>query len=174
MGFFRTVCGAAAALSVVHHVSAAPTSLHGRTDLQTRQDSSSSPFWMETIGRHGTAWGNENIKIFRNVKDYGAMGDGTTDDTDAINKAISDAASGNARCGNDPYCDSSTTTPAIVYFPSGNYLVSKPIVMYYYTQLIGNANELPTLTAAPTFAGMAVLDSDPYNNGGDNCKCALP
>lgn len=30
------------------------------------------------------------------------------------------------RCGNG--CGSSTTTPALVYFPSGSYLVSAPII----------------------------------------------
>jgi hypothetical protein len=49
-----------------------------------------------------------------------------TDDSDAINRAISD---GN-RCG--PWvCQSSTDSPAVVYFPSGTYLIAKPIVMYY-------------------------------------------
>jgi glucan 1,3-beta-glucosidase len=166
MGFSRAVCTLTAALSaVLPFVSAAPTTLRPRSDLETRQSSS---YWMESIKRQGTAWGNDNIKIFRNVKDYGAKGDGSTDDTDAINKAISDAATGNPRCGNQPYCDSSTTTPAIIYFPSGNYVVSKPIVMYYYSQLIGDANNLPVLTASASFAGMAVLDADPYNSGGDN------
>lgn len=49
------------------------------------------------------------------------------------------------------------TSPAIVYFPRGTYLVSKPIVMYYYTQLIGDAKTPPTLLAAPSFDGMAVI-----------------
>ena len=37
-------------------------------------------FWMETITRKGTVpWGNDpSYKVFRNVKDYGAKGDGKT------------------------------------------------------------------------------------------------
>ena len=91
-----------------------------------------------------------------------SSGDGSTDDTAAINKAITD---GN-RCGQG--CDSSTVTPAIVYFPPGDYLVSAPIIQYYYTQLVGDALSLPTLKAAPAFKGMAVIDSDPYTDGGAN------
>jgi glucan 1,3-beta-glucosidase len=91
-----------------------------------------------------------------------STGDGSTDDTAAINSAISSSD----RCGLG--CDSSTTTPAIVYFPPGTYVVSKPIVQYYYTQLIGDATDLPVLKAAAAFSGMAVIDSDPYTDTGAN------
>lgn len=89
-------------------------------------------------------------------------GDGSTDDTEAINAAIRD---GN-RCGRG--CDSSTITPAIIYFPAGVYMVSKPIVAMYYSQLIGNINNRPVIKAAPGFKGIGVIDSDPYENDGSN------
>lgn len=143
-------------------VNAAPTSIVQRQDA--------SPFWMESVERRGTVWGNsDDYKIFRNVKDYGAVGDGSADDTEAINRAISDGGDAKVqRCGHDPWCDSSTIAPAIVYFPSGTYKVSKPIQMFYYTQVIGNANTRPVLQAAANFEGMAVLDADPYNSTGGN------
>lgn len=90
------------------------------------------------------------------------LGDGSTDDTVAINKAISD---GN-RCGKG--CDSSTTTPALIYFPPGTYLVTKPIIQYYYTQFVGDAISLPIIKAASSFEGIAVIDSDPYDDKGVN------
>ncbi|KAJ5627671.1 hypothetical protein N7490_009899 [Penicillium lividum] len=123
-----------------------------------------SSYWMANIKRQGVAPFNSDAdyKIFRNVKDFGAKGDGSTDDTAAINKAIS---SGD-RCGKG--CDSSTTTPAIVYFPPGTYVVSKPIVQYYYTQIVGDATDLPIIKAAAAFTGMAVIDSDPYEDDGAN------
>jgi len=37
------------------------------------------------------------------------------------------------------------------------YLISTPIIPYYYTQLIGDAKVPPTLLAAPTFDGFAVI-----------------
>ena len=37
------------------------------------------------------------------------------------------------------------------------YLISAPIVPYYYTQLIGDAKVPPTLLAAPSFDGFAVI-----------------
>ncbi|KAF9772436.1 hypothetical protein IL306_009854 [Fusarium sp. DS 682] len=120
-------------------------------------------WWMSSIKRQGVvAYGSADYKIFRNVKDYGAKGDGSSDDTAAINAAFSD---GN-RCGKG--CDSSTVTPALVYFPAGTYVVSKPILPYYYTHMIGDVNNLPVLKASANFEGMAVIDVDPYNPDGSN------
>ncbi|CBF88800.1 exo-beta-1,3-glucanase Exg0 [Aspergillus nidulans FGSC A4] len=134
----------------------------GETEIVARQ--SSSEYWVGTIENRGAVpFGDDaDYQVHRNVKDFGAVGDGTTDDTDAINKAIS---SGN-RCGQG--CDSSTTKPAVVYFPAGTYLVSKPIVQYYYTQMVGDANNLPVLKASADFSGMAVVDADPYTDDGSN------
>ncbi|KAJ5359418.1 glucan endo-1-3-beta-glucosidase [Penicillium cataractarum] len=123
-----------------------------------------SSYWVGTIKRQGTVpFGNSSdYQVFRNVKDFGAKGDGSTDDTAAINSAISSGG----RCGKG--CDSSTTTPALVYFPPGTYVVSKPIVQYYYTQIVGDAVDLPVIKAAAAFSGMAVIDADPYEDNGDN------
>ncbi|KAJ5937656.1 hypothetical protein N7454_003998 [Penicillium verhagenii] len=147
-----------------------PTALVGAVPMSPVPNSldvskrATSSYWMANIKRQGVAPFNSNAdyKVFRNVKDFGAKGDGSTDDTAAINKAIS---SGD-RCGKG--CDSSTTTPAIVYFPPGTYVVSKPIVQYYYTQIVGDATDLPIIKAAAAFAGMAVIDADPYEDDGAN------
>lgn len=64
--------------------------------------------WYDTVG-HGSS--------FRDVKDFGAKGDGLTDDTDAINNAISHSMS---KVGNKG--------SAMIYFPSGDYVVSDTYV----------------------------------------------
>jgi glucan 1,3-beta-glucosidase len=92
----------------------------------------------------------------------GGTGDGISDDTEAINYAISVGS----RCGKG--CDSATVSPALVYFPPGEYLVSKPIIQLYNTQLVGDALKLPVLKAAPSFVGIAVIDSNPYDDKGQN------
>jgi hypothetical protein len=120
-------------------------------------------YWLASIQRQGTvAFGGSSYQIFRNVKDFGAKGDGVTDDTAAINNAISTGG----RCGQG--CDSSTTTPALVYFPPGTYMISAPLVQLYYTQFVGDAISIPTIKATAGFKGMALIDSDPYADGGVN------
>jgi glucan 1,3-beta-glucosidase len=99
----------------------------------TGTPSSCAPYWLENIKHQGLASFNPNAtsyEIFRNVKDFGAKGDGLTDDTAAIQRAITE---GN-RC-TPGYCESTTTTPAIVYFPGGTYVISASIIDYYYTQV---------------------------------------
>lgn len=82
------------------------------------------------------------------------------DDTAAINAAITAG-------GRDADVDSATTAPALVYFPSGRYRVSAPIVAWYNTHLLG-ATPRPVLAAAPSFVGIAVIDENPYFPGGRN------
>ena len=101
--------------------------------LSTGISGSCAPYWLENIKHQGVASFNpnpDNYTVFRNVKDFGARGDGVTDDTAAIQRAVTQ---GN-RCGPSA-CESSTNTPAIVYFPEGTYLISSSIIDYYYTQV---------------------------------------
>lgn len=136
--------------------------------VDIRQASASS-YWLASIGRQGTVAytgdGNSNIpvssdyKVFRNVKDYNAVGDGITDDFEAINRTMFDGG----RCGQN--CNSTTVTPAMIYFPPGVYRISKPIVMPYYTQVFGDVINPPTIKGLPNFEGIALLDSNPYIPG---------
>lgn len=128
------------------------------THKHEKRYGSGGPYWLSQIKRQGKiAYGNNaSYVIWRNVKDYGAKGDGMTDDSDAINNATAD---GN-RCGLG--CDSQTTTPAIIYFPPGTYMIKNPIIMYYYSQFIGDANNLPVLMATPEFNAIGILDADKY------------
>jgi hypothetical protein len=105
-------------------------------------------------------FGGADYDVFRNVKDYGAKGDGVSDDTEAINRAISEGK----RCG--PGCTGSTKTPGLVYFPPGTYMVSSPIIDFYYTQLIGNPGCMPVLKATADFSGRWLLDTNEYGGSG--------
>jgi glucan 1,3-beta-glucosidase len=141
------------------------TGTHGKPSSTGTPDC--APYWLENIKHQGLASFNPNVssyEVFRNVKDYGAKGDGRTDDTAAIQRAIAD---GN-RC-TPGYCESTTTTPALVYFPGGTYVISASIIDYYYTQIIGNPNCLPTIQAAANFSlasGLGLIDGSPYQGAG--------
>ncbi|UKZ74106.1 hypothetical protein TrVFT333_001763 [Trichoderma virens FT-333] len=120
-------------------------------------------YWMANLDNLGTQpFGNDaSYKVFRNVKDYGAKGDGVTDDTVAINNAITD---GN-RCGEN--CYGSSVKGAVVYFPPGTYLVSGSIVAYFHTQMVGDPTNLPVIKASASFVGLGVISTDVYvPNGG--------
>ncbi|KAI0029202.1 exo-beta-1-3-glucanase [Vararia minispora EC-137] len=123
----------------------------------------SDPYWLQNIVHQGTSpFGPSGYQVFRNVKDFGAKGDGVTDDTAAINAAIQ--SGGRCTLG----CSGESTTPATVFFPQGTYLVSSPIIAIYYTELVGDAKSPPTLKASAGFTGIAVIDADPYAASGAN------
>lgn len=110
-------------------------------------------------------------QFFRNVKDFGAVGDSVTDYTAAINRAAAtygldslDTLRYGAECG------STTVLGAVVYFPLGTYLISTPIVQYYYTQFVSNPKNRPTILGDKNFTGIALFDSDfciPDGNGAE-------
>jgi Pectate lyase superfamily protein len=95
-------------------------------------------------------------KVFRNVRDYGARGDGVSDDYPAIQKAITDGD----RCGE--HCSATSKKGAIIYFPPGRYAISEPLVQYYYTAFIGDPVSRPIIKALPHFNGIALIDTNFY------------
>lgn len=95
------------------------------------------------------------------LRDLTGVGDGVTDDTAAINAAIS--AGGRFSPSSRK---TSTTTPAIVYFPAGTYIISTSIINYYLTHIIGNPNALPVIKATPGFTGLGLIDGDQYQSDG--------
>lgn len=63
----------------------------------------------------------DGYQFYRNVQDFGAMGDGVTDDTEAINRAVSYSSSSNSteRCGQS--CGSTSVYGALVFFPVSSH-----------------------------------------------------
>ncbi|EEU40448.1 uncharacterized protein NECHADRAFT_32673 [Fusarium vanettenii 77-13-4] len=118
-------------------------------------------YWLEDIPHLGTApyYPDKLYQVFRNVKDYGAVGDGVADDTAAINAAIS----AGVRCISG-VCKGSTISPALVYIPSGTYLISNSIIDLYYTQIVGDPNDRPIIKASPAFSkeSFGLIDANPY------------
>jgi len=86
-----------------------------------------------------------------------------TDDTAAINAAI---RSGNRCIAYE--CVGTTTTPAVVYFPAGTYLISSSIINYYYTQIIGDPTSMPVIKGSDRFqtTTIGLLEGDKYMDNG--------
>ncbi|KAF7971175.1 hypothetical protein HWV62_21924 [Athelia sp. TMB] len=91
---------------------------------------------------------------------YNAKGDGYTDDTAAIQKALTEG-DGCAKSS----CSGSTLYPKLVYFPPGEYMVSKTLQISMYTMLVGNPSNPPTIVPVSTFGANYVLDGFPNTNG---------
>ncbi|KAH6656455.1 pectate lyase superfamily protein-domain-containing protein, partial [Truncatella angustata] len=138
--------------------------IHGTKE--TRQDDS---YWLASLGGVGQSpFAPSGYQFFRNVRDFGAVGDGVTDDTAAINRAaaaFSESDLLTLRCGED--CGSTTTLGAVVYFPPGTYLISTPIIQYYYTQFVGNPSDRAVIKGTFNFTGIALVDSNVYIPGGN-------
>ena len=114
------------------------------------------------LGRKVWIWNMPSSVI---VRSWECIGDGVADDTTAINNAISSGG----RCA--PFsCESSTTSPAVVYFPAGTFRLTGPLIDYYETQLIGNPNCLPVLKPSANFTlspgAVGIIDGSPYGANG--------
>ncbi len=114
-------------------------------------------YWYEVIQHNGISAAipnGKNWKVFRNVKDYGAKGDGTTDDTAAIQRAINTGDSTGTR---DAGVFGSTGQPAVVYFPAGTYVVKSTINSTVGTVIMGDPTNRATIKAASKFTGDYLL-----------------
>jgi glucan 1,3-beta-glucosidase len=114
-------------------------------------------YWYENIQHIGISPRITNGKdwvVFRNAKEYGAKGDGITDGTVAIQKAIT---TGNSTTNRSSGKFGSTGQPAVVYLPSGTYIVTGTIKNYIGTVLMGNPTNRPSIKASARFTGSKLL-----------------
>jgi hypothetical protein len=66
-----------------------------------------------------------------NVRDFGATGDGVTDDTSAINRAIQ-------QIYKSTVSPSDSRARRTIYFPGGTYVISSPVLIPPYAKLVGD------------------------------------
>jgi glucan 1,3-beta-glucosidase len=97
---------------------------------------------------HGSLPNNGNAVFINARRDAGAVGDGITDDTDALLYALN---------ANQTGLDGSNLAKSarIVYLPAGTYLIRDTLVLYFWTNLIGNPRNgcTSTILLAPNSSG---------------------
>lgn len=112
---------------------------------------------------NGASW-----DVFRNVKSapYNAQGNGAANDAGAIQAAIN---AGNSFADRTTNSLGTTGQPAVVYIPSGTYILSSPLQMYVDTVLMGNPLNPPVLKAAAGFSGNTLIyGKDPHQGSTTN------
>lgn len=80
-----------------------------------------------TLDGRITALENKNV-IYYNVKNYGAVGDGVTDDTAAVKDAVT----------------ACNLTGGVVYFPAGSYVLTDPLIFTRYGCTVMGENSQAT------------------------------
>lgn len=93
------------------------------------------------------------LRDFISVKDFGAVGDGTTNDTAAIQAALTALQTASA-----------TVTGGVLYFPRGTYLITSPLTIdatdvaaLASVTIRGDGMQNTTIKADPGFGGAAVV-----------------
>jgi hypothetical protein len=86
--------------------------------------------------------------IYYNVKQYGAKGDGTTDDTAAIQAAISAASTG-----------------GVIFLPVGSYLISTPLTLSVANTALMGVGFGSTIIASSSFSGAQMILCSAANTG---------
>lgn len=89
------------------------------------------------------------VGAYLNVQDYGAVGNGVTDDTVAIQAALDAVAS-----------KSASNIGGTVFLPSGNYLVTAPLGISLGTSILGETSGLVGISPSPSSGTTFVLS--PY------------
>lgn len=108
---------------------------------------------------------DSHFKDYYNVKDFGAIGDGVTDDTDAIQLAV-------AYLG-----DLTTRTmfarPSVLFFPDGDYLTSKPIILWDGVSLRGASQSTTRIKMTSATNTTGVTTNSPVRNLPRDVNCIL-
>ncbi|KAJ5999469.1 Pectin lyase fold/virulence factor [Penicillium sp. IBT 35674x] len=106
------------------------------------------------------AGGSTIYPVYRNVMDYGAVNDGSGDQTAKLQKAIDDDGNGGTRKGKG-----TTRYPAEVYLPGGTYTLGSTLTLTVGTIIVGDPQNPPIIKAASNFQGQFLIMGYDKNNG---------
>lgn len=101
----------------------------------------------------------EKLDDIVNVRDFGAVGDGLTDNSGAITRAIQ-------QIYDSVYLDNYPIVRRAINFPAGNYLISQTILIPPYVKFVGDGRDNTIITMANgTLPAFKTIDSQ-YNGTG--------
>ena len=101
----------------------------------------------------------QKLDDFANVKDFGAVGDGTADDTGAVNRAIQNLLTS----------DATTDARRTLYFPAGTYSITgAEVKIYPYTTIKGDGAEQTIIYQSDTSQDYIARTVDSNGNTGVN------
>ena len=103
------------------------------------------------------------LNDFATVKDFGATGDGATDDAPAINAAIQELFTS---LGNLAVIDQARQIT--IYVPAGTYAIKSPILLYPYVNLIGDGADNTVILVDDVGMLSAMETADSQGNTGAN------
>jgi hypothetical protein len=93
------------------------------------------------------------------IRDFGAVGDGITDDTSAINRAIQQIYS-------SVYNDSTTNVRRTIIFPAGTYLITGTILVPPYATLRGDGRQNTILATTNALSPIFKTIDSQFNGSG--------
>lgn len=152
-------------------------SIHGVSD-QVPQSSvgsedkavTAAPYWLDQQDHTGSGRGFApflgayyTYPVYRNVRTYGAAGDGSTDDTKALQQAINDDGQKGSRYKNEV-----STRPAHVFVPGGTYRLTQQLDMRLNTILVGDPNNMPVFKASSDFQGQTLINGNDFATDGSS------
>ncbi|KAK9854691.1 hypothetical protein MYU51_003921 [Penicillium brevicompactum] len=145
---------------------AVPSNYDTRDTCTGPTSSSPSSYWM--LDQDHTGWprgyaphvSNANYPVWRNVKDYSAVADGSGDQTSSIQNAINDDGSNGSRESKGV-----TRYPAEVFLPGGTYQLGSTLNLRVGTVITGDPLNPPVLKASAGFNGDTLINGFDSKNG---------
>jgi len=110
----------------------------------------------------------ERLDDYVSVKAFGAVGDGSTNDTDAIQRAL-----------NELYCDTDRTdtrSRRLLFFPAGQYNIVGPIYIPPHAQLAGEGPDKTVIYQSGGYSAVAKMQDSLKQQGANigNSSATLP
>lgn len=145
-----------------------PLQGNGQNQIPVTPTVAVASYWLDEQDHTGFARGfapflgkDYTYPVYRNVRAYGAVGNGQHDDTNALQNAInSDGIGGNR------YKNEVTTRPAEVFVPGGEYKISKTVDLRLNTILLGDPNNPPVFKASVGFSGGSLINGVDFATDG--------